>query len=393
MKTRVAVLFGGRSVEHEISILSGLQALSAFNRDRYEPFALYLAKDGRLFVGEGLDQVSFYRGVPASLDKAVRVLPLPAGGGADFVRWPVKKWGNNIVAHCDAVLPVVHGTNAEDGTVMGFLEMLGVPYAGSDVTASALGMDKYKMKAVLRAAGLPVLDAVVFSSKRFLTDPLAAAKEAEAAFPYPMIVKPVNLGSSVGITKVEDRDHLESALELALDFSPQALVERAVSPLREINCSVLGDRDEARASVCEEPFGSDEILSYSDKYLSGDGKAGGKSSGMSGLRRRCPADLPGDLAAKIQDLAVRTFQAVGCGGVARVDFLLDARTGEVWVNEINTIPGSLSFYLWEASGIPFADLLDRLIALAFKRQREREALTFTYDTNILSAAGRAGAKK
>ncbi len=391
MKTKVAVLFGGRSVEHEVSIISGLQAYAALDREKYDPFVVYIGKDGAFYTGEGMDDVAFYRALPSSLKEVNRVLPVPGEKGVELVRYPMKKFGNNVVASFEVALPVVHGTNVEDGTLMGFLEMLGVPYASCDVTSSALGMDKYVMKAVLRQAGLPVLDATLVNAKDYAADMDAVMDAVEAQVSYPVIVKPVNLGSSVGISKAGDRAKLRASLDLAFDFSSTVLVEKAIEPLREINCAVLGDRDEAIPSACEEPFGNDEILSFGDKYLSGGKsgktgapKTGAKSGGMSSLKRRCPADIPADMTAQVQELAVKTFKALGCMGVSRIDFLMNADTKELWINEINTIPGSLAFYLWEETGVSFSELLDRMIALAFKRERVKESLTFTYDTNILA---------
>ncbi|MGN0171701.1 MAG: D-alanine--D-alanine ligase family protein [Acutalibacteraceae bacterium] len=398
MKTKVAVLFGGRSVEHEVSIISGLQAYAALDRNKYEPLVLYIAKDGGFYTGAGMDTVEFYRDLPSSLQKAVRVLPVASEKGVDLVRYPMKKFGNNVVDSFEVALPVVHGTNVEDGTLMGYLEMLGVPYASCDVTSSALGMDKYMMKAALRQAGLPVLDSIELNAKAYADDPEAVMDAVEAASAYPVIVKPVNLGSSVGISKADDRRKLRASLELAFDFSAAVLVEKAVQPLREINCAVLGDREDAIASVCEEPFGNDEILSFGDKYLNGGkgaaktGANGAKSGGMSSLKRQCPANIPDEMTKRVQELAVKAFCTLGCMGVSRVDFLMNADTKELWINEINTIPGSLAFYLWEATGISFSELLDRMIALAFKRQRAREALTFTYESNILAGVSLGGAK-
>ncbi len=394
MKTRVAVLFGGRSVEHEVSIISGIQAFCALNREKYEAIPLYLSKDNKFYTGEALGKVETYRDMKACLSAATQVLPVPSATGVQLIRYPAKRFGNNLVGEFDVVLPVVHGTNVEDGTLMGYLELLGVPYASCDVTSSAVGMDKYLMKSALKEAGVPVLPALQFAGKAYAADPEAVLDAIEAQIGYPVIVKPVNLGSSVGISRADTREKLLTALDTAFEFSARALVERAVSNLREINCAVLGDADGARASVCEEPVNSDEILSYRDKYLSGGkgSKQGGKSGGMSSLQRRCPADIPDELTATVQQLAVKTFVALGCSGVSRIDFLNDTVTGELWVNEINTIPGSLAFYLWEAAGLPFDKLLDEMIALAFKRQRDREALSFNYDTNILSAVSLGGAK-
>jgi D-alanine-D-alanine ligase len=392
MKTTVAVFFGGRSVEHEVSIISGIQALTALDSSKYNPLPVYISKDNLFYTGEHMGDIESYKDMKSCMEKAVRVVLVPSDGRVALIRYPSKRLGSNLVGMFDIALPVVHGTNVEDGTLMGLLEMLGVAYTGCDVTSSALGMDKYAMKAVLRQAGLPVLDAMVFTGRQFAMGEDDILNRIEQGLGYPVVVKPVNLGSSVGISLAADRAALKSAMDTALGFSPKALVEPAVQNLREINCSVLGDIDDAQSSVCEEPITSHEILDFSDKYLSNAGEAGGEKSGMSSLRRRLPADIPDEMEKRVRELAVKTFQALGCSGVARVDFLNDRESGELYVNEINTIPGSLSFYLWEASGMNFARLLDRMIELAFKRQRERQALTFTYETNILSGVSFGGAK-
>lgn len=393
MKTKVAVLFGGRSVEHEVSVISGIQAFCALDREKYDPIPLYIGKDNAFYTGPHMGDIESYKDLPACIAKATRVLLVPSSGGVDLVRFPMKKFGSNLVDTFQVALPVVHGTNVEDGTLMGYLEMLNVPYAACDVTSSALGMDKYQMKAALRQAGLPVLDALQVGGREYAENGETVLRQIEEKIGYPLIVKPVNLGSSVGISKAKDRAALEAALDTAFGFSPRVLVEKAVQHLREINCAVLGDAEEAQASVCEEPLNATDILSYQDKYMSGGKSAkSGAKGGMSSLARRCPADIPEELTHRVQELAVATFRALGCLGVSRIDFLNDKETGELWVNEINTIPGSLAFYLWEAAGVPFAELLDRMIALAFKRQRQREALTFSYDVNLLAGVSLGGAK-
>ncbi len=396
MKTRVAVIFGGKSVEHEVSIISGLQAFAALDRAKYEAVPLYIAKDGKWYTGEHMGDIESYKDMKDCLKRAVRVVPNSGEkGGADLLRWPPKRFGRNVVGSFDVALPVVHGTNVEDGTLSGYLETLGVPYAACDVTSSALGMDKYQMKGALRQAGIPVLEAVQFTGREYTADPESLVNRVEAACAYPVIVKPVNLGSSVGISRAADREALKAAVDEALSYSGRILVERAVPNLREINCAVLGDYDTAEASVCEEPLGAGEILSYQDKYMRGNGgknAAGGEKGGMSSLTRRLPADIPDELTQRVQELAVATFRALNCLGVARIDFLNDRESGELWVNEINTIPGSLAFYLWEAAGVPFSAMLDRMIEAAFKRQREREALTFSYDVNLLAGVSLGGAK-
>ncbi|MBE6757580.1 MAG: D-alanine--D-alanine ligase [Ruminococcaceae bacterium] len=389
MKTKVAVLFGGKSVEHEVSIISALQAYHALDREKYDPIAVYLSKDNDWYIGEGIDKIESYKNMKACLAAATRVMPIAAPEGVALQRVPQKKFGNNTVATFEVALPVVHGTNVEDGTLMGMLEMLGVPYAACDVTSSALGMDKFAMKAVLKMAGLPVLDAVTFRGRAWAADSNAVLSEIEARFTYPVIVKPVNLGSSVGISLAHDRNSLQSAMDTACTFADRVLVESAVQNLREINCAVLGDADDAIPSVCERPVSAGEILDFEQKYLQG----GKSAEGMRALKRVCPADIPDELAARVQDLAVKTFKALGCCGVSRIDFLNNTETDELYVNEINTIPGSLAFYLWEASGLAFPALLDRMIDLAFKRKRDRKALNFSFESNILDGFGGAkGAK-
>lgn len=392
MKTRVAVLFGGHSVEHEVSIISGIQALRALDPAKYEAFPVYISKDNRFYVGENLGQVESYRDMKACLAAAQPVLPVAGDGCVELVRHPARKFGKNVLAAFDVAVPVVHGTNVEDGTLMGLLEMLNIPYAACDVTSSALGMDKFAMKAVLRQAGVPVLEARQYTGREYAADGERILDEIEQVFGYPVIVKPVNLGSSVGISKAGDRQSLLDALDLAVSFSPRVLVERAVPHLREINCAVLGDADSARPSACEEPLNAEDILTFGDKYLSDGSKKTGVSGGMTDLKRRCPAELPEGMTEQVQALAVKTFQALGCLGVARIDFLNDRESGELWVNEINTIPGSLAFYLWQEVGVSFSQLMDELVALAFKRQRERQKLTFTYESNILAGVSLGGAK-
>ncbi len=392
MKTRVAVLFGGHSVEHEVSIISGIQALWALDPAKYEAFPVYISKDNRFYIGENLGQVESYRDMKTCLAAAQPVLPVAGDGCVELIRHPARKFGNNVLAAFDVAVPVVHGTNVEDGTLMGLLEMLNIPYAACDVTSSALGMDKFAMKAVLRQAGVPVLEARQYTGREYAADGERILDEIEQVFGYPVIVKPVNLGSSVGVSKARDRQSLLDALDLAVSFSPRVLVERAVPHLREINCAVLGDADSARPSACEEPLNAEGILTFGTKYLSGGSKKTGVSGGMTDLKRRCPAELPEGMTEQVQALAVKTFQALGCLGVARIDFLNDRESGELWVNEINTIPGSLAFYLWQEVGVSFSQLMDELVALAFKRQRERQKLTFTYESNILAGVSLGGAK-
>ena len=393
-RIKVGVFFGGRSVEHEISVISGLQAYYAFDTSVYAPTPVYITKDGKMYVGEKIGEVEAYKDIKALLSDSTRVILVNDGGKFLLVRYPQKKFGENVLCEIEVAFPVVHGTNVEDGTLQGYFKTIGIPFVGCDVTASAIGMDKAATKAVLKMSGVPVLDCVSVNTKEYFNAPDAVIEKIEAATRYPVIVKPSNLGSSVGVKKAKSREELKDAVENALTFASVVLVENAVENLKEINCSVLGDRYDATASVCEEPVNSDDILTYEEKYMNGGSKgaksagaktasSGSKSSGMANLSRKIPAEISKELEEKVKELSVRAFKAIGCSGVTRIDYLYDTVSGELYLNELNTIPGSLSFYLWEASGVKFDELIDRLIKLAFKRQREESGLNFSFDTNIL----------
>lgn len=383
----VAVFFGGDSVEHEVSIISAVQAMTHLSKEKYNVIPIYLAKDGQMYTSVAMFEIKNFRDLAALLKKASRVTLSNNGAGVWMKTDKKNDFSGRKPLKLDVALPVVHGTNCEDGTLQGYLETLRLPYAGCDVLASSVGMNKAVFKSVLKASGIPVLDCVKFSARDFVEYTKNILSRIDSAIGYPLIVKPVNLGSSVGISKVHSKEELKSAIDLAFSFADSVLVERAVLNLREINCAVLGDADECEASPCEEPFMTEEILSYGDKYLKSAG-----TKGMASLQRRLPADLPQDMTDTVREYACRTFKAIGGHGVARIDFLMDDESKEVFVNEINTIPGSLSFYLWEAGGMKYSELLDRLIALAFKRQRQRENLRFEIDTNILSQCSGFGAK-
>ena len=390
MKIRVGVFFGGKSVEHEVSVISGLQAYNSFNRDKYEPIPIYITKDNELYTGEAVADIANYRNIPVLLQKSIRIFMMCEQGQVQLIRYPVKKMGNSVVGQIDVAFPVVHGANVEDGSLQGFLRHYNVrPYVGCDVAASAVTMDKYVMKTVLKDNDVPVLDCVTLNVKEYERGEEASWHRVEERIGYPVIVKPVNLGSSVGIKVARDREELQDALEYAFTFGPRVLIERAIMNLREINCAVLGDYEEAWASECEEPISSDEILSYEDKYVAG-GKGG--SEGMRTARRELPADLTPEKREEIRQMAVKTFQVLNCNGVSRIDFMIDRDTDQVYVNEINPIPGSLAFYLWEALDKPYAELLDDMVGLALKREREEKNMLTSFDSNILQSANLSGAK-
>ena len=390
MKIRLCVLFGGKSVEHEVSVISALQAIASLDPEKYDVIPVYITKENEFYTSFECSMIEEYKDIPALIKKSTRCVFLNTEGRVRLMCYPFKKFGSSLISEIDVAFPIVHGTNVEDGTLQGYLKTLGLPFVGCDVTASAVGMDKYVMKTVLKENDVPVLDCLRFYAGA-LSEMDETVAKCESKIAYPMIVKPVNLGSSVGISVAHNGQELRSSLEDAFQFSAQVLVEKAITNLKEINCSVLGDTSKAEASECEQPAKSDEILSYKDKYVSGSGgskgakgaKSGG-SKGMASLARKSPADITPERREEIRSLAVKAFQVLGCNGVSRIDFMIDEDTDTVYLNEINTIPGSLSFYLWEPLGVPYKELLDRMIELSLKRKREEESIHFSFDTNILN---------
>lgn len=386
MKTVVGVFFGGRSTEHEISVISANQAISAFNPDKYEIIPIYISKEGRWYTGRELLTLSNYRHPEELLKKCTEVYMRPVFG--DFNLYSVRKpmFGKDTVATLDVAVPVLHGTNVEDGKFEGVLETIGIPYAGCNTLASANGMDKITMKMILRADNIPVVDYVWMTDRDWTTRRDEMIARVESALGYPVIVKPADLGSSIGIGAAHDREQLVTRLDEAARFSRRLIVEHMVTALREINCAVLGDVDEYETSVLEEPIKAEEILSYGDKYMGG---------GMHAAQKRIPAELPEDMAEECRRLAGETFRVLSCHGVSRVDLIIDEAVGKVYVNEINTIPGSLSYYLWEAGGLSFESLMDRLVRLAVKRRRDEQGKTTSFSQNIFAMGNgiKGGIKK
>lgn len=389
MKTRVAMMFGGKSVEHEVSVISGIQAYMSMDTDKYDVIPVYMTKNNEMYIGDSIGDIESYKNIDELLKKSQRVIMINEDGRVKLVQYPVKKLGKNVEVGIDVAFPVVHGTNVEDGGFQGYLKTMGIPFVGCDVTASAIGMDKYITKLVLKESNVPVLDARLYTLSDY-ADMESMMNDIENVFGYPVIVKPVNLGSSVGISVAKSRVELVNSVDDAFRYATKVLVEHAITNLREINCSVLGDENDAIASECEEPLHTKDILSYEDKYVSN--AKGSGSKGMASVSRRIPAELTPEKREEVRELAVRSFKALGCNGVSRIDFMIDADTDKLYFNEINTIPGSLAFYLWEPVGVPYKELLDRMIQLALKRERTEESLTFTFDTNILNQASFGGSK-
>jgi D-alanine-D-alanine ligase len=389
---RVGVAFGGRSVEHDVSIITGLQALEALG-ERHRPLPIYISRSGRWFTGEALSDLTIYQqgGENDDHDPDAEEVHFDLHRGrllrADISGRTWRRRGASEPIELDVVVLATHGTQGEDGCLQGALELARLPYVGPPVGAAAATMDKVTTKAVLAQAGLPALEHLAARREEFERDRSGLAARLGERLPFPVYVKPASLGSSVGVSRCSDEGELSDALELAFELDRLCLVEPAVEGGLEINCAVIGRPGvEPRASVCEQPVAAEQFLSFEDKYMHGVKGA----DGMKGAQRLIPAPIEDALTESLQDLARRTFTAFGCAGVTRVDFLVDA-SGEAYVNECNTIPGSFSFYLWEPAGLPFADLMDELIGLALDDHREKLRTTTVFDTNLLAQRA-SGAK-
>ncbi len=387
MNPNVGVFFGGRTVEHEISVISAMQTMAAIDASKYKAVPIYIAKDGEWYTGDLLSKIDSYKNLDALLSKCNKCALVKEGSNALLIKIPPSRFKRNVLGSLDIAFPVMHGTGGEDGTLQGYFEMIDIPYVGSNVLGSSVGMDKVFTKAVLRQEGLPVLEHLWFYSTEIQSQPEKVIAAVEGKLKYPVIIKPANLGSSIGITTASNRGELEEAVDLAATFSSKIMIEPLVVAIREVNCSVLGDYTHCDTSLCEEPLKTDAILSFKDKYMTGN-----KSKGMSNLQRKIPADIPQEMTDKIRSLAKKTFEVLNCSGVARIDFIIDTNINAVYINEINTIPGSLSFYLWGPAGINFVSLTSKLIDLAFKRARENANLTRSFDANLLSLMSKTGSK-
>lgn len=401
MKAKIAVFFGGNSVEHEVSIITALQAIENIDREKYEVLPIYITKDNRMYTGEKIGNIASYNDIPRLLQASTQVTPVNLGEKVALLRAEKKLFKHEIYDYIDIAFPIVHGTNVEDGTIEGFVKMLNIPYVGCDVISSALGMDKYACKEMLRANNIPVIEGKLYNIKQYKDDETALCKDIEKTLGFPVITKPVNLGSSVGISIAKDQKELKESLEEAFTYASKVLIEKAIMNIKEVNCSVIGDYESAKASECESPIKMDKILSYRDKYLGNStkgtkscktvGAKGSKNSfgGTMGSDNSNPAlELPAKISTEqkktIQELAVKTFQALGCNGVIRIDFIINQDDNKIYVNEVNTIPGSLSFHLWRETGMNYTEELNEIISLGLKRAREEKNLTFSFETNILA---------
>ena len=361
-KLRIAVLFGGRSGEHDVSLMSARSVVSALDPERYEVVQVGITLDGNWLTGSNALE-AFENGKHAELNRVI----LPGDPAFDAALYELRITDRGELLHkhadIDVFFPVLHGPFGEDGTIQGLFEMADVAYVGAGVAGSAVGMDKAIFKDVMRANGIPLVESALILRGEIEKDMDSVVAKAEALGSYPLFTKPANLGSSVGISKCMNRSDLAEGLMDAARFDRRIIIENGIKNVREIEVSVLGNED-PRASVCGEILPSREIYSYESKYI----------DGTSGLL--IPAPLPQDVAEKIREYAIRAYKAIDCAGLARADFFVEKDTNRIYLNELNTIPGftSISMYpkLWQASGVTYAELVDRLIQLALERKAQRD---------------------
>lgn len=401
MKIKVALVFGGKSTEHEISIISALQSYEWFDRNKYEVFPVYLSKENEFYFGEKLSNIENYKNLKSILKESIKVQFIKENN-----RYYIKSLSSGIFSkkvsqEIDVAFLVVHGTNVEDGNLTGYFHTIGLPVSGPNVLSASLAMDKYISKKFLKEEGIPVLDAIVLNRNDVIN-----YDEIENKIKIPAIVKAVNLGSSIGIYIAKTKEELKEKIEAAFAFSENVLVERAVTNLKEINCALLGDSSKQEISALEEPILNSDILSFADKYLSGGGKNKGgvksnygkeksvnSKSGMASLSRKIPAEIDKKLEDEIKTLSLKIFKLLRCSGVARLDFIIDMDENKAYFNEINMPPGSLAYYLFEPVGISKSMLVDKIVDVALKNKRIEEDLNFTFESNVLSNISSKGSKK
>lgn len=389
VKRNVAVLFGGRSAEHEISIITGLEIIEAIDRQKYTPVPVYINGAGVWYSGSALLDKNFYSTLPGGYEKLQEVALLPKPGLGGLIVTDGRRSLKSLFRQSHAVIPVdvyfpaFHGQFGEDGCIQGLLEMADAVYTGCGVLGSAAAMNKYHCKSVLHAHGIPVLPASVVSKQAMQKDPVktrAQILSTKGLEEFPLFVKPVNLGSSIGVSSAADAPALDAALAKVFQFDAEALVEPCVTKLMEINVSVMEGESGPTASVVEIPVASSGILTYEDKYLrKGKGKKGAQQriEGMAGLTRVIdPEDLDPDVKNKVIVFALEAFRVLGCAGVVRFDFIMDLETGMLYFNELNPLPGSMAHYLWAKSNPPviYTELISRMIERAVKRKNEQTGL-------------------
>lgn len=391
----VAIIFGGRSPEHEVSIVTAHQVKAAL-AENHNVIPIYITKEGIWLTGDALGELSTFTdgALPSANDYDSVTVEFQANPRFSVLPRRTGLFAKKSELNIDVVFPAIHGVNGEDGSLQGLLELMNVPYVGAGVIGSSVGMDKIMMKAVLNENGLPIVPYIPFTKHDWNSSSDDIVNIIEKKTAYPVFVKPAISGSSIGVSQVKNTEELRDAIELACRYCRRILVEQGIENGYEINCSVMGTHTPI-ASVCEQPITSTEFLSFDDKYIhqnsetdltSDDSSGVDNTSGMAGAQRKIPAPIPDDMTLHIQKLATETFRILNCMGIARIDFLVSAN-GQVYVNEINTIPGSFSFYLWESDGVSFPNLVSQLVNLAIETNNEKNRLIYSYSTNLLSQTG------
>jgi len=390
MKINVGVLYGGNSTEHEISIISAVQAMNNMDKEKYTIVPIYLSKESNMYTGEDFLNMDVYKDLNKLKQKATEVILTKKNN--EFVLMK-NKFPYSIVSKIDVAFPIMHGYNTEDGSIAGFLEVLGIPFCESDIYASVIGQDKIFQKQVLVANGVNVVDYKYFYESEYLADSEKVLKEI-LKLKFPVIVKPARQGSSVGIKVAKTKEELIEAIDDAINYDEKILVEKVVENLCELNCSVVGDNSEYETSLIEEVYGSDEILSYKDKYMSDSSSKNGPSKGMASTGRRIPADISKKAQNKIEEMSIAACRALNTCGVVRIDYLMDKKTGDIYLNELNIVPGSLSFYLWSPKGVEYKELLTRIIDCGIKKYQNKAKKLSSFETNVLASfSGSKGEKK
>lgn len=376
---KIGVIFGGRSVEHEVSVITAMQIIENIDKTKYSVVPIYISKEGQWLTGDSLLEFKNYKNNNFKDTQEIIISPNYKDNKIYANPKELGIFGKKILDEIDIAFPAIHGTYGEDGTVQGIFELMDIPYVGPGVLGSSVGMDKILMKDVYKANNLPIVDYFWFYRTRWEEDKDLVLKDIEEKLKYPLFVKPANLGSSIGISKANNKEELIDSIEVAVNYDRKIIIEKAVENPREINCSVMGYDEEVITSLCEEPLGWKEILTFEDKYIKSNQK-GGKSSGE---RRIIPAEIEDNMREEIESLAKKAFTTIDARGVSRIDFLVDAEEN-VYINEINTLPGSISFYLWEGKGYSFEKLIDKLINIAIKVHEEKDKSTYSYEANLLN---------
>ncbi len=379
MKIKIGVIYGGETVEHEVSVISALQAMNNLNEDKYDIVPIYISKDRIWYTGHMLRDIEFYKEFEDEKKYATKVMLYKKG--KTFLLQRTTGIFRKDITDLDVILPVVHGNNVEDGSLAGLLDSIGIPYVGSHVLGGALGQDKVVMKQVMESVNLPIVPYTWFYDSEYLDNKEDILKEIKK-IGYPVIVKPATLGSSIGIEVAKSEKDIESKIEDAMEYDTKIVVEKVIENLTEVNASVLGNYEYQKVSPLEEVMGEDEILSFADKYLGNAKSKGTASKGMASTSRIVPARIPEKLTKEIQDTAKQVFKVLNLSGVCRVDFLIDNKENKFYVNEPNTCPGSLSFYLWKEAGMKYSELLDEMVSIAIKEYKHKNQKTMSFKSSI-----------